>query len=268
MAEVDLNSAQNKTVIITGAANGIGAETARLFHQNGANVIIADVPSSEPAAKELISTLSHERAIFVPTNILVWKDMTALFSKTKERFGRIDIVVANAGLMESQHLFDMDVDSNGDPKEPVEHYRVIDVNVKGTMNTLTLAMHHMKLQEPLPGSQHRGSVVLIASTSGYFGGTGVMSYVASKHGVVGLLRASQKTAVKNKVQVNAVAPYFTPTHMTGKFSEQWLSQGLPANTPSDVATAVATTALDERLAGNTILVRCCFRFQIDHTNVR
>lgn len=266
MAEADLNNAQNKTVIITGAAHGIGAATATLFHQNGANVVIADLPSSEPAAKELVSTLSHERAIYIPTNIIAWKDMIALFAKAKQRFGRIDIVVANAGLMESQHLFDMDIDSNGDLVEPMEHYRVIDVNVKGTMNTLTLAMHHMKQQEPLPGSQNRGSVVLIASTSGYFGGTGVMAYVASKHGVVGLLRASQKTAVKNNVRVNAVAPYFTPTHMTAKYSEQWLSQGLPANTPLDVATAVATTALDERLAGNTILVRRCLHFQIDHAD--
>ena len=254
----DLNNASNKTVIITGAANGIGAETARLFHKDGANVVVADLPSSRSAAEELISTLSQDRAIFVPTNILSWTDMTALFSKAKEQFGRIDVVVANAGLMESHHLFDTELDANGDPEEPTEHHRAIDVNVKGTMNTLLLAMHHMKQQEPLPGSQHCGSVVLIASTSGYFGGTGVMAYVASKHGVVGLLRACQKTAVKNSVRVNAVAPYFTPTHMTGEFSEKWLQQGLPGNTPLDVATAVANTALDEKLSGNTVLVRPSF----------
>ena len=251
----ELSSAKNKTVIITGAANGIGAETARLFYQNGANIVIADLPSSESTAKQLISELSNDRVIYVPTNILVWKDMTALFSKAKERFGRIDIVVANAGLMESEHLFDLAVDPHGHPKEPIEHHRVIDVNVKGTMNTLTMAMHYMKQQEPLLSSQSRGSVVLIASTSGYFGGTGVMAYVASKHGVVGLLRASQKAAGQNSVRVNAVAPYLTPTHMTGGFSSKWLEAGLPANTPLDVATAVATTALDENLAGSTILVR-------------
>ena len=267
----DLTNARNKTVIITGAANGIGAETARLFHQNGANVVIADLPSTETAAKELISTLSAERVIFIPTNILVWKEMIALFAKAKERFGRIDVVVANAGLIESQHLFDLGLDTNGDPKEPTEHYRIIDVNVKGTMNTLTLAMHHMKRQEPLPGSRHKGSVILIASTSGYFGGSGVMAYVASKHGVVGLLRACQRTAAKNLVRVNAIAPYFTPTHMVGSFSEEWVKQGLPANTTLDVATAVAATALDEGLAGNTILVRCFgrnFSSNTDNTHRR
>ena len=252
----DLSNARNKTVIITGAANGIGAETARLFHRNGANVVIADLPSAQTAAQEVISSLSTERAIFVATNILEWKDMITLFAKAKEHFGRIDVVVANAGLIESQHLFELGDDTNGDPKEPTEHYRIIDVNVKGTMNTLTLAMHHMKQQEPLPDSRHKGSVVLIASTSGYFGGSGVMAYVASKHGVVGLLRACQKTAAKNLVRVNAIAPYLTPTHMTGSFSEEWVKQGLAANTALDVATAVAATALDEGLAGNTILVRC------------
>ena len=251
----DLDTALNQTVIITGAANGIGAETALVFHDHGANVVIADLPSSRPAAEELLAGMSPDQAIFIPTDILSWTDMTALFSKAKEHFGRIDIVVANAGLMESHRLFDAPLDNNGDPEEPKEHHRVIDVNVKGTMNTLLLAMHHMKQQQSLPHSQHRGSIVLIASTSGYFGATGNMAYVASKHAVVGLLRASQKTAAKNNIRVNAVAPYFTPTHMTSGFSEQWLQQGQPANTPLDVAKAIARTALDETLAGNTILVR-------------
>ena len=261
MADVDLSTAKGKTVIITGAANGIGAETARLFHQHGANVVIADLPSSQPAAESLIATLSPDRAIFVPTNILSWPDMLSLFSHAKSTFGRIDIVIANAGLMESTHLFDLGTDpSTNQPLEPKEHHAVIDVNLKGTLNTLTLAMHHLKLQSPLPDAQHahRGSIVLLISTSGYFGGSGVMAYVSSKHGVTGLLRASQKTAASERVRVNAVAPYFTPTHMTGSFAEKWKEAGLPANTAGDVARAVARTALDEGLAGNTILVSFCF----------
>ena len=254
MASANFDDARGKTVIITGAANGIGAETARLFHDHGANVVIADLPGSKMAAEELIASLSKERAIYVATNILVWADMNAMFTKAKQTFGRIDIVVANAGLMESNHLFEMDLDGNGDPLEPKEHYRVIDVNVKGTLNTLTLAMHHMKSQDPAQDSGSRGSVVLIALTSGYFGGSGVMAYVSSKHAVVGQLRACQKTATSNAIRVNAVAPYFTPTHMTGSFAQQWKDQGLPANTAKDVATAVSSTALDAKLAGNTILV--------------
>lgn len=260
MADQDLNNGKGQTVIITGAAGGIGAETARLFHEKGANVVIADLPGMREAAENLISTLSPDRAIFVPTNILSWADMLALFKKTKETFGRIDIVVANAGIMESKHLFQLGVDDNGDPLEPKEHGRVIDINVKGTLNTLTLAMHYMKTQEPLPGSQHRGSIVLIISTSGYFGGSGVMGYVTSKHGVTGMFRACQKEAVSNRVRVNAVAPNFTPTNMTGSFAQKWADAGLPANTAADVANAIAATALDEKLAGNAMLVSSAKHF--------
>lgn len=260
MATADLLlKAAGQTVIITGAANGIGAETARLFLQHGANVVIADLPASRSAAEDLIATLSPDRAIFIPVDILVWSDMLTLFKKTKEIFGRIDIVIANAGIMESQHLFHIPTDpnNNDDPIEPKEHHKVIDINLKGTLNTLTLAMHHLKSQPPLPNSSslsHRGSVLLIISTSGYFGGSGVMAYVASKHGITGLLRACQKEAQRKGVRVNAVAPYFTPTHMTGEFAQRWREEGLPANTALDVATAVAGTALDEGLEGKTILV--------------
>lgn len=260
MTDADLSTAKGKTVIVTGAANGIGAETARLFHRHGANVVIADLPSSQPAAHALIATLSPpDRALFVPANILSWPDMLNLFDHAKSAFGRIDIVIANAGLMESQHLFQLGTDSHDQPLEPREHHAVIDVNLKGTLNTLTLAMHHLRSQPALPDAAHghRGSVVLLISTSGYFGGSGVMAYVSSKHGVTGLLRACQKTAASERVRVNAVAPYFTPTHMTGSFAEGWAEAGLPANTAGDVARAVARTALDEGLAGNTILVSLC-----------
>jgi NAD(P)-dependent dehydrogenase (short-subunit alcohol dehydrogenase family) len=99
-----------------------------------------------------------------------------------------------------------------------------------------------------------GSVVLVASTSGYFGGTGVSAYVTSKHGVIGLLRSSKKVAEKYGIRVNAVAPFFTPTHITGSYSTQWKEAGLEANTPGDVATVIAQTALDTKRHGTATLV--------------
>ena len=93
-------------------------------------------------------------------------------------------------------------------------------------------------------SGSRGSIILIASTSGYFGGTGVVSYIASKHGVVGLARSSQSVAKELNVRVNVVAPFFTPTYITGGYSEEWKKRGLPANTVEDVAKAVVETSED------------------------
>lgn len=98
----------------------------------------------------------------------------------------------------------------------------------------------------------RGSIVLVSSTSGYFGGTGVVSYVSSKHAVTGLLRSSQSVAESTRIRINAVAPFFTPTHITAGYSEKWKEKALPANSVTDVAMAILQTALDTSLKG-----RCC-----------
>lgn len=114
-------------------------------------------------------------------------------------------------------------------------------------------MHSIKSNPP-DADGARGSVVLIASTSGYFGGTGVVSYISSKHGVVGLSRASQRVANELGVRVNVVAPFFTPTYITGGYSEKWKEAGLPANTVEDVANAIVSTSTDPERKGHSMMV--------------
>jgi len=264
-----LHSAANKTILITGSARGIGAATARLFNQHNANTVLVDLPQHEKAAQELIATFPHpSRAIFVPANITVWTDLTTTFKTAVGVFGGIDVVVANAGIMESKPILAVDdVDDNDDLKEESESARVIDVNIKGTLNSkcllsipdsiliyeaLRLALFHLKSSN---GTQTTSkSVILLASTSSYFGGTGVAAYIASKHAVLGLLRAAHSKAAELGVRVNAVAPFLTPTHITEGFAERWRAEGLEENTPERVAEAVAYMALDERRAGECVLV--------------
>jgi hypothetical protein len=125
-----------KTVIVTGGANGIGAKTARTYYGYGCNIVVADLPSSSEAAIALITSLPEpSRALYCPTNIVGWGDMQDLFRTTKKKFGQIDIVVANAGLMESKGFFDFEEDEHGELKEATEAGRIIDVNLKGTMNS-------------------------------------------------------------------------------------------------------------------------------------
>jgi NAD(P)-dependent dehydrogenase (short-subunit alcohol dehydrogenase family) len=100
----------------------------------------------------------------------------------------------------------------------------------------------------------KGSIVLIASTSGYFGGTGVVSYISSKHGVVGLARASQRKANELGVRVNVVAPFFTPTYITVRYADEWKKRGLPANTVEDVAKAIVETSVAPERKGHSIMV--------------
>ncbi len=98
------------------------------------------------------------------------------------------------------------------------------------------------------------SIVLVTSTSGYFGFSGNTAYVASKHGVVGLLRASQPLAEKLRIRVNAVAPSFTPTHITAGFGNTFEKAGVESNTLEQVATAIAFAALDPERLGTCCLV--------------
>ncbi|KAH6893220.1 hypothetical protein B0T10DRAFT_559220 [Thelonectria olida] len=242
-----------KSVIITGAANGICLETALQYYANGANIAIADLASSQNSAEETIRRLDDpSRALFVPVDITRRDDMGGLFAKTVERFGRVDIVVANAGIMESRRFFDFDVDEKGELKDD-GFGRVIDVNLKGTMNTLKHAVFRMK-DNPPDQDGWRGSVVLVASTSGYFGGTEVISYVSSKHGVIGLLRSSHGPAESLGIRVNAVAPLTTPTFMTSGFSAAWEEEGLPTNTPAAVAAGILQMSLDTHMRGKCCLI--------------
>ena len=127
---------ESKTAIITGGASGIGAETVRLFHEHGAKVVIADLPSAKRAAEALITGLSS-RVAFIPTDVSDWDSMQLLFKLAREKFGPVQVVVANAGLMETKGFFDFEEDEQGDLRESKESYRVIDVNMKGTMNSLS-----------------------------------------------------------------------------------------------------------------------------------
>jgi NAD(P)-dependent dehydrogenase (short-subunit alcohol dehydrogenase family) len=128
-----LSNGDPKTVIVTGGAGGIGAQTIRSYHSAGCNVVVADLPFAKDAANKLIASLpGSRRAMFCPANIVNWDDMRALFRETKKRFGQVDIVVANAGLMESKGFFDFEEDDEGDLKEPTEAYKIVDVNLKGS----------------------------------------------------------------------------------------------------------------------------------------
>jgi NAD(P)-dependent dehydrogenase (short-subunit alcohol dehydrogenase family) len=135
-----LPNGKPKTVIVTGGAGGIGAQTIRAFHEKGCNVVIADLPFSKDAANQLVNSLSDpSRALFCPANIANWEDMRSLFREARNRFGQVDIVIANAGLMESTNFFDFEEDEKGELIESKDSQRVLDVNLKGTLNSELLA---------------------------------------------------------------------------------------------------------------------------------
>lgn len=131
-----LEHAQGRTALLTGSARGIGAETASLLNKHGCNVIITDLPSTVSHAQELILSMRFpERAIFVPASVTDWEQLLNSFKQGIRAFGRIDIVVANAGIMESRAVLEVETDVSGEPIASREGFSVLDVNLKGTLNS-------------------------------------------------------------------------------------------------------------------------------------
>jgi NAD(P)-dependent dehydrogenase (short-subunit alcohol dehydrogenase family) len=124
--------------LVTGGSNGIGAAVVTRLNSAGATVIIVDLESTKSSAKTLISSLpSPHNAVFMPANIADWVQLRSVFSAARTRFGRLDFVIANAGTMEHQHVLEDTFDEQGELEEPRDAYRVIDVNLKGSLNSMT-----------------------------------------------------------------------------------------------------------------------------------
>ncbi|KAI9046326.1 SDR family NAD(P)-dependent oxidoreductase [Aspergillus affinis] len=263
--EQSLHGLASKTVIVTGGAGGIGSATARIFNEHGANVVIADVPASQPLAEKLVASLPHpSRAMYVPVDIVDWEQMQDLFKWAVKRFGSIDTVVANAGIMESKSVLELDeIDEKGELMESKEAFEVIDVNVKGTFNTLRLAMHYMK---SLPGTSEPKSIIMVSSIAGYCGGADLTAYTTSKHAIIGLLRDAHKAATKNNIRLTAIAPSLTPSRLTAALCEPWKEAGYETSTPQAMGEAIAQCSVDKSiLGGSCILVAHKLRRELELT---
>ncbi|CAG9274702.1 SDR family NAD(P)-dependent oxidoreductase [Paraburkholderia unamae] len=183
-----------KTVLITGAARGIGAAAARLFVQEGAQVMLVDV------LEDPLRSLAQELgtcAAFVSADISDEASCANAVNATVERFGRIDAALLNAGIA-------------GDLKPLVDYSaetfdKVVAVNVRGTWLGLK---HVMRAMQP-----SGGSIVVTASTSSVRATPNMVAYVASKHAVVGLMRAAAMEGAAHGIRVNSVNPATVDTPM-------------------------------------------------------
>ncbi|KAL4867112.1 hypothetical protein BDV12DRAFT_186976 [Aspergillus spectabilis] len=241
-----------KVAIVTGGSNGIGAATGAHLNRSGTTVIIVELASTERSAQELIAHLpSPSGALFFPADITDW------------HFNRLDLVIANAGTMEHTPILEDTYDENGELEAPTEAYRTVDTNLKGSLNTLKLAIHYLK---SAPSDSCR-SIVLVASTAGYFDGAGTVAYTTSKQGVVRLLRSSQGEAVKHNIRINAIAPFFTTTHLTSGIADAWVQAGLLVNSPDSIAEDIVDTALESSKSGRAVLVTGKYVQDLEHTRM-
>lgn len=194
-------SLDTKVAIITGAASGIGRETALLFAREGARVAVSDINEEKGAKVAAEIKAAGGEAIFVRADTSSAEDNQNLVKQTVEAFGGLHAAVNNAGVgSEGVRLCDV---------EPADWQRVIDINLTGVF-------YGMKYQIPAMIDAGGGSIINVASILGQAGFLGSAAYVASKHGVLGLTRAGALDHALDKVRVNAIGPGFVYTGLVNE----------------------------------------------------
>jgi len=187
---------KGKTILVTGGASGIGLATVQRCLQEGAQVVLADLPG--PAGEQRARELNEQhpgRCRFLPCDVTSTGQVDQLIADTVAQFGSLDGVFNNAGIGGM---------SLADHYTDVDFLRVIDINLIGVFRVARAALRQMY-------RQGRGSIVNCASILGVFGQTMVASYSAAKGGVVNLTRTLALEAATKGVRVNAVGPGYIDT---------------------------------------------------------
>ena len=233
-----------RIAVVTGAARGIGADIARTLHRDGATLVLVDLPA---AGEQLAAVANEVKGTALQLDITAQDAGTRIIEHAAQRHGRLDIVIHNAGITRDKLLANMD---------PARWDAVININIAA----------QLRINEALLGSAHfRESprIVSVASTSGIAGNRGQTNYAASKGGVMGMVRASAPLLAASGGTINAVAPGFIETDMTGRIplalreTARRLNSLKQGGQPVDVAEAISFLASDAAGGINGEVLRVC-----------
>lgn len=219
----------DKVAVVTGGSRGIGRAIALAMGQAGARVAVA-CRQQRAAAEEVVERLRQGGgdARVYQFDVADFEATAAAFAEVVADFGRLDILVSNAGVRRDQLLVRM---------QPEDWDVVLRTNLAGTFNCTRAAARTML-------RQRWGRIIAITSIAGLFGNAGQTNYAASKAGMIGFTKALAKELAPRDITVNAVAPGFIETDMTRSLSEaqrQALLDHIPSGrfgTPEDVAACV------------------------------
>ncbi|HEY2993121.1 MAG TPA: glucose 1-dehydrogenase [Methylomirabilota bacterium] len=197
----------DRVVLITGAARGIGAATARRLAADGARLALADLDKAgvEKLAAEL-------NGLGIQADVTRAVDVARMVDETQRRFGRIDVLFNNAGVIRVQPLLDV---------TEAEWDRVLGVNLKAVFFVLQAVARTMKAQSPMRGSELRGKLIQTASIAGYRGGNHLTTpYSASKAGVISLTRSAAQAFAGDRITSNCVCPGAVDTAMWEQLDQE------------------------------------------------
>jgi meso-butanediol dehydrogenase/(S,S)-butanediol dehydrogenase/diacetyl reductase len=195
-----MSGLHERVVLITGAAGGIGAATARRLAADGARLVLSDVDGG--AVKKLADELGQ---VAVTTDVTRASEIETMIAEPYRRWGRLDVLFNNAGVIRVQPLLDV---------TEAEWDRVLTVNLRAVFFVLQAAARRMREQSPMPGSALRGKLIQTASIAGYRGGNALMTpYSASKAGVISLTRSAAQVLAADQITSNCVCPGAVDTPM-------------------------------------------------------
>ncbi|ERM81145.1 hypothetical protein P872_20420 [Rhodonellum psychrophilum GCM71 = DSM 17998] len=200
---------KGKTVIITGAASGIGKATAELFAKEGANVVVSDIneTAARVVAEDIVS--NGGKAVFIKTDVSMPEEMEKLVDFAVKTYGKLDIAVNNAGIGgEINPIADMSIEG---------WHKVIGVN----LNSL---FYGLKYQIQAMLKSGGGSIVNISSILGSVGFAGSAGYASAKHGVLGLTQTAAMEYSSQNIRVNSVGPGFIETPLLEALDSEMKSQ--------------------------------------------
>ena len=232
---------KDKVALITGGAAGIGKATAEAFAREGAIVVICDM--NEEAGQALVTALGPQ-ACFFKVNVADRQDVQAWIDAVLVRFGRIDVLVNNAGITRDAQLVSVKDGALVKQMEEAAFDAVIAVNLKGVFNCAQAV-------SPAMIRQGAGVILNISSVVGLYGNFGQTNYVATKSGVIGMTKVWARELGRKGIRVNAVAPGFIATEMVQKMPEKVLDDmkaRIPLGRlgdPADIANTLVWLASSE-----------------------
>ncbi len=206
------NNIEGKVVVITGASSGLGEATARMLSAQGAVVVLGArrVDRIEALAKELSD--AGGRALALQTDVTRAADVQRLVDAAVEKFGRIDVLVNNAGLMPSSPLERLKID---------DWDRMIDVNIKGVLYGIAAALPHMKARKG-------GHIVNVSSVAGHRVRAGTAVYSATKHAVRVLTEGLRQEVKPYDIRTTIVSPGAVATELPDSITEADVQAGVKA----------------------------------------
>jgi len=229
-----MDRVKDKVIIITGGAGGIGKETAKLLAKEGAKVVIFDINENRlTEAKKEIEKYGIVEAI--KADVTDFKSVSDAVNKVYEKFGKIDVLINNAGITRDGFLSKMDLE---------DWDKVIAVNLTGVFNTTKAVVPYML-------ERGEGNIISISSVVGVYGNIGQTNYAASKAGIIGMTKTWAKELGRKGIRANAVAPGFIKTEMTAKVPEKVINimiEKTPLGRmgePEDVANLLLFLSSDE-----------------------